>query len=57
MDLEHKKAENKVEGKDGGVDPSGTSNVKKIKLITDRYYKEKMEILFSGESIVSNFME
>lgn len=51
------KAENKVEGKDGGVDPSGTSNVKKIKLITDRYYKEKMEILFSEESIVASLME
>jgi hypothetical protein len=51
------KAENKVEGRDGGVDPSGTSNTKKIKLTTDRYYKEKMELLFSGENIVSNLME
>lgn len=51
------KAENNVEGRDGGVDPSGTSNTKKIKLITDRYYKEKMEQLFSGESIVANLKE
>jgi hypothetical protein len=51
------KAENKVEGRDGGVDPSMASNLKKIKLITDRYYKEKMEMLFSGESIVANLME
>jgi hypothetical protein len=49
-------AENKVEGRDGGVDP-GSSNTKKIKLITDRYYKEKMELLFSGESIVTNLQE
>jgi len=51
------KAENNVEGRDGGIDPSGSSNTKKIKLITDRYYKEKMEQLFSGKSIVANLKE
>jgi hypothetical protein len=48
------KAENKVEGRDGGINPSLSSNTKKIKLITDKYYKEKMEKLFTGDNIVSN---
>ncbi|MBN1415174.1 MAG: hypothetical protein JW973_08755 [Bacteroidales bacterium] len=48
------KAENKAEGRDGGIDPSATSSTNKIKPITDRYYKEKMEMLFSGAGIVEN---
>jgi hypothetical protein len=48
------KAENKVEGRDGGIDPFNAGGLKKIQPITNKYYKEKMEMLFSGESIVAN---
>ncbi|MCX6328101.1 MAG: hypothetical protein NTZ85_01120, partial [Bacteroidia bacterium] len=48
------KAENKVEGRDGGINPSMTGSTKKIKPITDRYYKEKMEKLFAEENIAAN---
>jgi len=47
------KAENKVEGRDGGIDPFKGGTIKKVQAITDRYYKQKMEMLFSGESIAA----
>jgi len=39
--------ENKNNGRDGGIDPSGTGSAKKIQVVIDKYYKEKMESLFS----------
>jgi hypothetical protein len=47
------KAENKVEGQEGGLNPCKSSNTKNIKPVTDKYYKEKMELLFSEERIVA----
>jgi hypothetical protein len=48
------KAENKVEGRESGLDPFNGGGAKKIQPVTDRYYKEKMEKLFGEESIVAN---
>lgn len=49
----NQQADNKVEGRTDGVDPSMVSSAKKIKPIIDRYYKEKMEMLFGKENVLA----
>jgi hypothetical protein len=49
----NQQADNRVEGRTDGVDPSMVSSAKKIKPIIDRYYKEKMELLFGKENVLA----
>jgi len=49
--------ENNVNGLDDGVSPSKMTNEKKRQEIIDVYYREKMEELFSDESVQTNLME
>jgi ribosome recycling factor len=47
------KVENSIQGRDGGINPSGATSTKKIQKIIDVYYKDKMEELFSGVDITT----
>ncbi len=51
------KAENNTNGKDGAVNPSKKTNQKLRQQVVDVYFKEKMEKLFSGESIRAKLKE
>lgn len=47
-------AENKVEGVEPGLNPSGAGTIKKIQELVDQQYKEKIKKLFGDQAIVKS---